>query len=59
MDKLKAARGAFSDLLNALDDAREDVTEEAEDIIDGLVAKIETAVREFDAAFAETIDADY
>ncbi len=52
-DKLKSASGAFATLLNALDDAREDVTEDGEDEIDALVVTIEGAVRRFDAAFDE------
>lgn len=55
MDKLQRARGAFADLLNALDEARAsaDVTEDGEDMIDRLVVEIERVLRTFDATFAE------
>lgn len=49
---LQRARGAFADLLNALDDARQDVTEAGEDQIDVFVAHVEQLVRLFDATFA-------
>ena len=45
------ARGAFSVLLNALDDARADVTDSGEDEIDAIVGELERLVRRFDAAF--------
>lgn len=48
---LKIARDAFSVLLNALDDARQDVTEAGEDQIDVFVAHVEQLVRLFDATF--------
>lgn len=52
MDKLHHARGAFTDLLNALDEAREDVhSDEAEDVLDALLAQAEALCRRFDAAF--------
>ena len=50
-NNLKIARGAFAVLLNALDDARADVTDAGEDEIDTLVASLEQLVRRFDAAF--------
>lgn len=50
-NNLRIARGAFAVLLNALDEARADVTDKGEDEIDALVASIEQLVRRFDAAF--------
>lgn len=50
---LKTARAAFADLLNALDDARADVTERGEEHIDIIVAHVERAVRSFDATFGQ------
>lgn len=50
-NNLKIARGAFAVLLNALDDARADVTDAGEDQIDNIVAELEKLVRQFDAAF--------
>ena len=50
-NNLTIARGAFAVLLNALDDARADVTDAGEDEIDALVASLEHLVRRFDAAF--------
>lgn len=38
-------------LLNALDDARADVTDRGEDEIDAIVGSLEQLVRRFDAAF--------
>ena len=51
MTHLHIARGAFAVLLNALDDARADVTDRSEDEIDAIVGELERLVRQFDAAF--------
>ncbi len=48
---LEHARDRFTNLLNALDDARADCTDTGEEILDIVVMEIERAVARFDAAF--------